>query len=124
VLQEAHYSSPSLREPLASDHLGRKSLIQRLFRKLFDEIGRKIRFFPSIEDCVYWYNTIKPHGALNLKTPIEAYYGRMPQLDMLVDPSILEGGIILDAKSFLDTTHLGRKQFPYRCRPVACSNFP
>ncbi len=58
--------------------------------KLFDEIGRKIRFFPSIEDCVYWYNTIKPHGALNLNTPVEAYYGKMPQLDMLVDPSILE----------------------------------
>ena len=58
--------------------------------KLFDEIGRKIKFFSSIDECVYWYNTIKPHGALDLKTPIDAYYEKMPQQDMLVDPSILE----------------------------------
>ena len=58
--------------------------------KLFDEIGRKIKFFSSIDESVYWYNTIKPQGALDLKTPIDAYYEKMPQQDMLVDPSILE----------------------------------
>jgi hypothetical protein len=39
---------------------------------------------------VYWYNTIKPHGALDLKTPIDAYYVKMPQTDILADPSIIE----------------------------------
>ena len=58
--------------------------------KLFDEIGKKIKFFSSIDECVEWYNTIKPHGALDLKTPIDAYYEKMPQTDALFDPSILE----------------------------------
>ena len=58
--------------------------------KLFDEVGKKIKFFPPIDECVYWYNTIKPHGALDLKTPIDAYYEKMPQTDILADPSILE----------------------------------
>jgi putative transposase len=57
--------------------------------KLFDEVGRKIKFFNSIDECIDWYNTIKPHGALNLKTPIEAYYQKMPQSDILMDPFIL-----------------------------------
>jgi putative transposase len=57
--------------------------------KLFDEMGRKIKFFNSIDECVEWYNTIKPHGALDLKTPIEAYHQKMPQTDMLMDPAIL-----------------------------------
>jgi len=58
--------------------------------KLFDEVGKKIKFFSSIDECVYWYNTIKPHGALDLKTPIDAYYGKMQQTDILADPSIIE----------------------------------
>jgi putative transposase len=58
--------------------------------KWFDVFEKKIKFFPSIDDCVNWYNTIKPHGALDLKTPIKAYYEKMPQLDVLVDPSSLE----------------------------------
>jgi len=57
--------------------------------KLFDEIERKIKFFNSINECIEWYNTIKPHGALDLKTPIEAYYHKMPQPDMLIDPTII-----------------------------------
>jgi putative transposase len=57
--------------------------------KLFDEIGKKIKFFNCIDECITWYNTIKPHGALDLKTPVEAYYQKMPQTDMLMDPSIL-----------------------------------
>ena len=61
--------------------------------KLFDEVGKKIRWFPSIDEWVEWYNTVKPHGALDLKTPIEAYYERMPQLDALMDPSMLWRGV-------------------------------
>ena len=62
--------------------------------KLFDEIGRKIKFFNSINECTHWYNAIKPHGALDLKTPIEAYYQKMPQPDILIDPSILAEEIL------------------------------
>lgn len=58
--------------------------------KLFDEIGKKVKFFSSMDECIEWYNTIKPHGALDLKTPTDAYYERMPQMDALTDPSILE----------------------------------
>jgi len=58
--------------------------------KLFDEVGKKIKFFSSIDECVYWYNTIKPHAALDLKTPIDVYYEKMPQTHILADPSILE----------------------------------
>ena len=61
--------------------------------KLFDEVGKKIKWFPSIDEWVEWYNTVKPHGALDLKTPIEAYYERMPQLDALMDPSMLWRGV-------------------------------
>ncbi|MDG7010236.1 MAG: transposase, partial [Nitrososphaerota archaeon] len=58
--------------------------------KWFDVLEKKLRFFSSIDGCIEWYNTIKPHGALDLKTPIKAYYEKMPQLDVLVDPSFLE----------------------------------
>jgi hypothetical protein len=42
----------------------------------FDGIGEKIKFFSSIDDCVYWCNCERPHGALDLEraeTLIEAY---------------------------------------------------
>ncbi len=58
--------------------------------KWFDTFERKIKFFSSIDECVSWYNNIKPHGALDLKTPVKAYYEKMPQLDALMDPSLLE----------------------------------
>jgi putative transposase len=32
--------------------------------KLFDEVGKKIKWFSSIDECVEWYNTIRPHGDL------------------------------------------------------------
>lgn len=60
--------------------------------KWFDTFEKKIKFFSSIDGCVSWYNTIKPHGALDLKTPVKAYYEKMPQLDALMDPSLLERG--------------------------------
>jgi len=57
--------------------------------KWFDVLEKKLKFFSSIDDCITWYNTIKPHGALDLKTPIKAYYEKMPQLDALMDPSLM-----------------------------------
>ena len=43
-----------------------------------------------------WYNCIRPHGAFNitkLETPIKMFYARMPQREMLIDPSLLLKGV-------------------------------
>jgi transposase InsO family protein len=66
--------------------------------KLFDIIETGLsRGIPSIAECVYWYNCERPHGALNLEraeTPSEAYYRKLPQRNILVDPSIIiPGGV-------------------------------
>ena len=65
--------------------------------KLFDilETGL-VRGISSMDDCVYWYNCERPHGALDLEraeTPIEAYYRKLPQRDVLIDPSLLTLGV-------------------------------
>ena len=64
--------------------------------KLFDILEKGLeRGISSIEECVYWYNCERPHGALDLEraeTPIEAYYRKLPQRDILIDPSILHIG--------------------------------
>jgi hypothetical protein len=55
-------------------------------------IGKKVRFFSSIHECVYWYNTIKLHGAFDiskLKITVNMFYARMPQREMLMVPSLL-----------------------------------
>jgi putative transposase len=57
--------------------------------KWFDVLEKKLKFFSSTDDCVSWYNT-KPHGALDLKKPVKAYYGKMPQLDALMEQSLLK----------------------------------
>lgn len=61
--------------------------------KLFDILENGLaRGISSIDECVYWYNCVRPHGALQIEraeTPIEAYYRKMRQRDMLIDPSIL-----------------------------------
>jgi hypothetical protein len=44
---------------------------------------------------MYWYNCIRPHGAFDitkLETPIKMFYARMPQREMLIDPSLLLKG--------------------------------
>ncbi|MFN3653803.1 MAG: hypothetical protein ACK4TO_00565 [Candidatus Nitrosotenuis sp.] len=51
-------------------------------------------------ECISWYNTIKPHGTLDLKTPVKAYYEKRPQLDALVDPSLMERGVDLMRNDF------------------------
>lgn len=64
--------------------------------KLFDILETGLsRGISSMDECVYWYNCERPHGALDLEraeTPIEAYYRKLPQRDVLVDPSILHIG--------------------------------
>ena len=64
--------------------------------KLFDILETGLsRGISSIDDCVYWYNCERPHGALDLEraeTPMEAYYRKLPQRDVLVDPSLLTMG--------------------------------
>ena len=64
--------------------------------KLFDILETGLaRGISSMDECVYWYNCERPHGALDLEraeTPIEAYYRKLPQRDVLVDPSILYTG--------------------------------
>ena len=48
--------------------------------KFFDIFENKIKWFSSVEEFMKWYNEVRPHGALDLKTPIQAYYEKMPQL--------------------------------------------
>ncbi len=60
--------------------------------KFFDIFESKIRYFSSIDEFMYWYNCIRPHGAFDiskLETPIKMFYARMPQREMLMDPSLL-----------------------------------
>jgi putative transposase len=65
--------------------------------KFFDIFERKVKFFSSIDEFMEWYNTVRPHGALNLQemeTPVEAYYRRMPPKGVLIDPAVLWGEMI------------------------------
>ena len=65
--------------------------------KFFDIFERKVKFFSSIDEFMEWYNTVRPHGALNLgqtRTPVEAYYSRMPPKGVLMDPAVLWGELI------------------------------
>jgi len=60
--------------------------------KFFDIFEKKVKFFPSIEEFMTWYNEVRPHGALDLKraqTPKQAFYEKMPQADLLISPDIL-----------------------------------
>lgn len=64
--------------------------------KLFDILETGLaRGISSMDDCVYWYNCERPHGALDIEraeTPMEAYYRKLPQRDLLFDPSLLARG--------------------------------
>ncbi len=65
--------------------------------KFFDIFENKVKFFNSVEEFMEWYNTVRPHGALNLErmeTPVEAYYARMPTKGVLMDPAMLWGEMI------------------------------
>jgi putative transposase len=58
--------------------------------KFFDIFEQKIKWFASIEEFMWWYNAARPHGALDLKTPVEAYYGKMAEVDALEYPLSME----------------------------------
>ncbi len=58
--------------------------------KFFDIFESKIKWFSSIDEFMKWYNEVRPHGALDLKTPTQAYYEKMPQLDALEYPLSME----------------------------------
>lgn len=52
--------------------------VERLYRTLRE----KARFFSSMEDCVRWYNELKPHLSLEFEraeTPIEAHARKLPK---------------------------------------------
>ena len=64
--------------------------------KFFDIFESKIRYFSSIDEFMQWYNCIRSHGAFDiskLETPIKMFYARMPQREMLIDPSLLLRGV-------------------------------
>ena len=45
--------------------------------KLFDIFEKKVRFFPSVDGFVEWYNNVRPHGAFDLsklETPVQMFY--------------------------------------------------
>lgn len=54
------------------------------------EVRQKIKWSASIEEFMKWYNTVRPHGALDRRTPVEAYYARMPELAAIEYPSSME----------------------------------
>jgi putative transposase len=58
--------------------------------KFFDIFENKIKWFSSIEEFMEWYNSIRPHGALDLKTPVQAYYEKMAEVDALEYPLSME----------------------------------
>lgn len=62
-------------------------------KKLFYQIGRKVKSLSSMDECLDWCNTVKSHGALDLKTSGDTYDEKMPQVDILIDPSILENEV-------------------------------
>jgi hypothetical protein len=40
-----------------------------------------------------WYNNVRPHGPLDLKTPVQAYYEKMAEVDAL-ELSLIDGGVL------------------------------
>ncbi|MEM2905704.1 MAG: hypothetical protein QW057_05515 [Candidatus Bathyarchaeia archaeon] len=49
---------------------------------LYRTLREKAHLFTSIEECVRWYNELKPHLSLDFEraeTPIEAHARKMPK---------------------------------------------
>jgi len=62
--------------------------------KFFDTFEKKVRFFPSIDEFMEWYNCVRPHGAFDLsklETPIEMFYKKMEDRGIITDPSVMTG---------------------------------
>ncbi len=57
-----------------------------------------MKFFPSIDEFMSWYNEVRPHGAFDLskvETPIQMFYKKVEDREALIDPSILTGEEII-----------------------------
>jgi putative transposase len=63
--------------------------------KLFDIFEKKVKFFPSIDEFMSWYNEVRPHGAFDLsklETPVQMFYKKMEGRTVLADPEALTRG--------------------------------
>jgi len=62
--------------------------------KFFDIFEKKVKFFPSIDEFMSWYNEVMPHGAFDLsklETPIQMFHKKMEDREALTDPAKLTG---------------------------------
>ncbi len=60
--------------------------------KFFDIFEKKVRFFPSIDGFMKWYNEVRPHGAFDLsklETPVQMFYQKMEDREAIMDPEAL-----------------------------------
>ncbi|MDG7044692.1 MAG: transposase [Nitrososphaerota archaeon] len=62
--------------------------------KFHDIFEKKVKYFGSIDGFFIWYNCTRPHGALDLDTPLHAYISRKEKRESLMDPSIMENWVI------------------------------
>jgi len=63
--------------------------------KFFDIFEKKVKFFSSIDEFMYWYNCVRPHGAFDLsklETPIQMFYKRKEDRECLTDLEALTRG--------------------------------
>jgi len=57
-------------------------------------LEKKIKFFSSIDEFMYWYKHVRPHGAFDLsklETPIQIFYRKLEDRQALIDPLLLTG---------------------------------
>lgn len=60
--------------------------------KFFDIFEKKVKFFPTIDEFMTWYNEVRPHGAFDLtkaQTPLEMFHKRKADPEHLADPDAL-----------------------------------
>ena len=62
--------------------------------KFHDIFEKKVKYFGSIDEFFTWYNCTRPHGALDLDTPLHAYISRKEKSESLMDPSTMENWVI------------------------------
>ena len=66
--------------------------------KFFDIFEKKVKFFPSTDEFMSWYNCVRPHGAFDLtklETPIKIFYRKLEDKSILTDPNILTRGEVI-----------------------------
>src|SRR3990172_3035163 len=66
--------------------------------KFFDIFENKVKFFPSINEFMQWYNCVRPHGAFDLtklETPIKIFYRKLEDKSILTNPDILTRGEVI-----------------------------